>query len=163
MSDSPRPLRERAAWQALREHADTMRLAELRTLFADDPRRGEELTAEAAGLRLDYSKQRLDEETLRLLVALAEQSGLRERTLAMFAGDRINTTEDRPVLHVALRAPRGESIVVDGRDVVSDVHEVLDRMAAFCERVRSGGGRARRGSGSAPWSTSESEARTSGR
>ncbi|MFN8174692.1 MAG: glucose-6-phosphate isomerase [Solirubrobacteraceae bacterium] len=138
MSAAPGPQRGRDAWQALHQHAETMRTAELRTLFADAPRRGEELVAEAAGLRLDYSKQRLDEETLRLLVALAEESGLRERTRAMFAGDRINTTEDRPVLHVALRAPRGESIVVDGRDVVPGVHEVLDRMAAFCERVRSG-------------------------
>jgi len=135
---SPVPLRARDAWQALLEHANSMRTTELRTLFADDPRRGEDLTARAAGLYLDYSKQRLTDETLRLLIALARECGVAERTAAMFAGERINTTEDRPVLHVALRAPRTESIAVDGRDVVADVHEVLDRMAAFSERVRSG-------------------------
>ena len=135
---APTPLLERDAWQALLEHSDAMRMTELRTLFADDPERGEALTAEAAGLRLDFSKQRVSDETLRLLVDLAHESGVRERIDAMFAGERINTTEDRPVLHVALRAPGDESITVDGRDVVPGVHEVLDRMAAFSERVRSG-------------------------
>ncbi len=134
----PTPLAERAAWRALLEHAERMRTTELRTLFADEPQRGEALTAQAAGLHLDYSKQRVTDETLRLLVALAEESGLRGRIDAMFAGEAINTTEDRPVLHVALRAPRGTSIRVDGHDVVPDVHAVLDRMAAFSDQVRDG-------------------------
>jgi len=132
------PLRERAAWKALERHYAEVREAHLRDLFADDPARGERLVAEGAGLYLDYSKNRVTDETLRLLVQLAEECGLRERTEAMFRGERINTTEDRSVLHVALRMPRGTSLVVDGRDVVADVHEVLDRMAAFADRVRSG-------------------------
>src|SRR5206468_2163172 len=103
-----------------------------------DPRRGERLTVDGVGLYLDYSKHRVTDETLRLLVQLAEQAGLRERIDAMFRGDKINVTEQRAVLHVALRAPRGQSILVDGRDVVPDVHAVLDKMAAFSERVRSG-------------------------
>jgi glucose-6-phosphate isomerase len=110
----------------------------LRELIAQDPGRGERLTAEAAGWFLDYSKQRVTDETLRLLVALAEECGVPERIEAMFRGERINVTEDRPVLHVALRAPRGDSIVVEGEDVVPQVHEVLDRMSSFAERVRSG-------------------------
>jgi len=132
------PLRERAAWKALERHYAEVREAHLRDLFADDPARGERLVAEGVGLYFDYSKNRLTDETLRLLVQLAEECGLRQRTEAMFRGERINTTEDRSVLHVALRMPRGTSLVVDGRDVVADVHEVLDRMAAFADRVRSG-------------------------
>ena len=132
------PLRERAAWRALEEHATKVAGLHLRELFADDPGRGERLVAEAAGLVLDYSKQRVTHETIRLLVGLAEESGVPERIEAMFRGERINTSENRPVLHVALRAPRSESIVVDGEDVVPKVHEVLDRMSAFSERVRSG-------------------------
>jgi glucose-6-phosphate isomerase len=125
-------------WAALAGHAATMRDRHLRELFAADPDRGARLTAEAAGLFLDYSKNRLTDETLGLLVGLAERAGLRDRIEAMFRGERINTTEDRPVLHVALRAPRGRRIVVDGEDVVPGVHAVLDRMADFSERVRSG-------------------------
>jgi glucose-6-phosphate isomerase len=132
------PLRERAAWRALEQHAAAAGGRHLRELFADDPGRGERLTAEGAGLFLDVSKQRITDETLRLLTALALESGVPERIEAMFRGERINTTEDRAVLHVALRAPRTESIVVDGEDVVAKVHEVLDRMTAFAERVRSG-------------------------
>jgi glucose-6-phosphate isomerase len=132
------PLRERPAWSALERHYADLRKAHLRDLFAADPARGERLAAEGAGLYLDYSKNRVTDETLRLLVQLAEECGLRERTEAMFRGERINTTEDRSVLHVALRMPRETSLVVDGRDVVADVHEVLDRMAAFTDRVRSG-------------------------
>jgi glucose-6-phosphate isomerase len=132
------PLRERASWRALEEHHGMIRDVHLRDLFAADPRRGERLTAEAAGLYLDYSKNRVTDETVRLLVALAEESGLRERIEAMFRGDRINVSEDRSVLHVALRMPRGTSLVVDGVDVVAEVHAVLDRMADFADRVRSG-------------------------
>jgi glucose-6-phosphate isomerase len=132
------PLRDRPAWAALEKHYDEIRDVHLRDLFANDPERGERLTAEAVGLYLDYSKNRVTDETLRLLVALAEESGLAERRDAMFRGDRINTTENRSVLHVALRMPKGTSLVVEGVDVAADVHEVLDRMAAFSERIRSG-------------------------
>jgi glucose-6-phosphate isomerase len=132
------PLRERAAWTALEKHYNEIRDVHLRDLFDDDPTRGERLVAEGAGLYLDYSKNRITDETVRLLLLLAEESGLAERTKAMFRGDRINTTENRSVLHVALRMPKGTSLVVDGVDVVADVHEVLDRMADFAERVRSG-------------------------
>jgi glucose-6-phosphate isomerase len=132
------PLRERPAWAALERHHAAIRDTHLRDLFAADPGRGARLTAEGAGLYLDYSKNRVTDETLALLCRLAEESGLPERTDAMFRGDRINVTEDRPVLHVALRMPRGRSLLVDGVDVVVAVHEVLDRMAAFSERVRSG-------------------------
>ena len=125
-------------WRALAAHHAKTGDAHLRALFAADPRRGTRLTAEAAGLYLDYSKHRADDEALRLLVALAGARDLRGRIDAMFRGERINVTEDRAVLHVALRVPRGSVITVDGRDVVPDVHEVLDRMAAFAERVRSG-------------------------
>jgi glucose-6-phosphate isomerase len=110
----------------------------LRTLFADDPARGERLTAEAAGLYLDYSKNRITDDTLRLLLQLAEQSGLRARIDGMFRGDTINITEQRAVLHVALRAPRDASFVVDGENVVPQVQAVLDKMADFCTRVRHG-------------------------
>src|SRR5207248_4740596 len=110
----------------------------LRQIFADDPQRGERLTAEGAGIFLDYSKHRVTDETLRLLVRLAEECGLRDRTAAMFRGEKINVTENRAVLHVALRAPKGPVIVVDGENVVPQVHAVLDKMSAFADRVRSG-------------------------
>jgi glucose-6-phosphate isomerase len=132
------PLTTRQAWKALEDHLGTIRRLHLRTLFADDATRGERLTAEAVGIYLDYSKNRVNEETVALLCRLAEECGLRQRIDAMFRGDKINLTENRAVLHVALRAPRGTSIVVDGRDVVPEVHAVLDRMADFSNRVRSG-------------------------
>ena len=131
-------LSERQAWNALTAHYVQIRELHLRKLFADDPKRGERMTLEAAGLYLDYSKNRITEETLNLLVQLAKESGLRARIDAMFRGEKINITEDRAVLHVALRAPRGSSIVVDGENVVPRVHAVLDRMADFSNRVRSG-------------------------
>ena len=132
------PLRQRPAWKALEDHASKVRDLSLRQLFADDPGRGERLNAEAAGLFLDYSKNRVTEETLALLFRLARESGLPDRIEAMFRGDTINLTENRAVLHVALRAPKGTSIVVDGQDVVPGVHAVLDKMAGFSDRVRSG-------------------------
>jgi glucose-6-phosphate isomerase len=132
------PLPERPAWQALSRHYEEIRNLHLRTLFAQDSHRGEHFLAEAAGLYLDYSKNRITEETIRLLVALAEECGLQERIAAMFRGDKINVTENRAVLHVALRAPRGERILVDGKDVVPEVHTTLDRMATFAGRVRDG-------------------------
>jgi glucose-6-phosphate isomerase len=135
---SPEPLTSSRAWKALAAHHLELRDRHLRDLFASDPGRGERLAAEAAGLYLDYSKQRVTDDTLALLMRLAREGGLRERIDAMFRGERINVTEDRAVLHVALRMPRGASIVVDGVNVVDAVHEVLDRMAAFAERVRSG-------------------------
>jgi glucose-6-phosphate isomerase len=131
-------LTERPAWKALTAHYQKVRELHLRKLFADDPKRGERMTAEAVGLYLDYSKNRITDETLKLLLQLAEESGLRERTDAMFRGEKINITEKRAVLHVALRAPRGASIVVDGENVVPQVHAVLDKMADFSNRVRSG-------------------------
>ena len=132
------PLRQSAAWAALGSHHAEIRERHLRDLFAADPERGERLVAEAAGLYLDYSKNRVTDETLRLLVALCGESGMAERRKAMFRGERINVSENRSVLHVALRMPRERSLIVDGADVVKQVHEVLDRMSAFCERVRSG-------------------------
>src|SRR6266849_3566176 len=132
------PLPERKAWQALKRHRGEVAGASLRDLFAGDPGRGERLTAEAAGLYLDYSKNRVTDETMRLLVALAEESGVPEKRAAMFRGEHINVSEDRPVLHVALRMPRGTSLVVDGVDVVAQVHAVLDRMSEFAAAVRSG-------------------------
>jgi len=132
------PLTARPAWKALQAHHEKVRDLHLRTLFEQDPKRGERLTAEAAGLYLDYSRNRITDETLDLLMQLAEESGLRARIDAMFAGEKINVTENRAVLHVALRAPRGTSIVVDGENVVPQVHAVLDKMSAFAERVRSG-------------------------
>jgi glucose-6-phosphate isomerase len=131
-------LRETAAWRALEEHADDIRGAHLRDLFAADQTRGERLTLEAEGIFLDYSKNRITDETIGLLLNLAEERGVAERRDAMFAGEKINITEDRAVLHVALRAPKGRSIEVDGEDVVPEVHKVLDRMSAFADRVRSG-------------------------
>ena len=138
MMERIQPLTARPAWKALEAHCETVREIHLRTLFADDPTRGERMTAEAAGIFVDYSKNRVTDETLKLLVRLAEDSGLPARIEAMFRGERINVTEDRAVLHVALRAPRGASILVDGRNVVPDVHAVLDKMAGFSNRVRSG-------------------------
>ena len=138
MNPSTNSLTERPAWGALTSHAAVQAGVHLRQLFAQDPARGTRFVREAEGLYLDFSKNRVTEETLRLLIALAEQSGLRERIDAMFRGDKINLTEGRAALHVALRAPRDADIRVDGRNVVPDVHAVLDRMAAFCERVRSG-------------------------
>ncbi len=131
-------LTERPAWRALEAHYQAIRDVHLRTLFAQDPGRGERLTCEAAGLYLDYSKNRITDETLRLLVSLAEECGLRARIDAMFHGDKINVTENRAVLHVALRAPRQAQIFVDGQDVVPEVHAVLDKMAGFARSLRSG-------------------------
>ncbi|MFC9624124.1 glucose-6-phosphate isomerase [Streptomyces sp. NPDC056930] len=131
-------LRERPAWKALAGHHSEIAGRHLRELFAADPGRGERMAAEATGLYLDYSKNRITDETLRLLLQLAEESGLREHIDQMFAGDRINVSEHRPVLHVALRMPEESSLVVGGVDVVAQVHEVLDRMAAFADQVRSG-------------------------
>ncbi|HEU5458803.1 MAG TPA: glucose-6-phosphate isomerase [Terracidiphilus sp.] len=133
-----RPLTRRDAWKALQGHAKRMRTVHLRDLFAQDAGRGERMTAEGAGLFLDYSKNRATAETMHLLLRLADESGLRERMDAMFRGDKINVTEKRAVLHVALRAPKGTVIKVDRKDVVPQVHEVLERMSAFAERVRSG-------------------------
>jgi glucose-6-phosphate isomerase len=134
----PLPLAQRPAWKALQQHAETMKSVQLRQLFHDDPDRGSRFTAEAAGLFLDYSKNRITDETLKLLTQLAEQSGLAHHREAMFTGQKINTTENRAVLHVALRAPKSESIKVDGEDVVPAVHDVLDKMSAFAEKIRSG-------------------------
>ena len=135
---SAMPLRERKAWQALQRHYDEIAGRHLRDLFAGDPGRGERLTAEAAGIHLDYSKNRITDETMRLLVELAEESGVPERRDAMFRGEHINVSEDRAVLHVALRMPARESLIVDGVNVVAQVHEVLGRMRQFSDRIRSG-------------------------
>jgi glucose-6-phosphate isomerase len=132
------PLNERSAWKALEAHSQQIQGKQLKQLFADDPARGERFTVETAGIFLDYSKNRITDETLKLLIQLAEESGLRARIDAVFRGEKINITENRAVLHVALRAPKSESIVVDGEDVVPAVHAVLDKMAAFADRVRSG-------------------------
>src|ERR1700744_6162866 len=132
------PLRDRKAWQALQRHHAEIGDRHLRELFAQDPDRGERLTAEAPGLYLDYSKNRITDETMRLLVDLAEESGVPQRRDAMFRGDHINVSEDRAVLHVALRMPASESLIVDGTAVVREVHEVLDRMTDFANRVRGG-------------------------
>jgi glucose-6-phosphate isomerase len=131
-------LTERWAWKALEAHYQQVQHLHLRELFADDSDRGERMTAEAAGLYLDYSKNRITNETLKLLLQLAEESGLRARIDSMFRGEKINPTEKRAVLHVALRAQKGESMVVNGKDVVPEVHAVLDKMANFSDRVRSG-------------------------
>ncbi len=138
MDRGPEPITSRAAWRALQAHHSAVKGVHLRQLFADDPKRGERLTAEAAGVFLDYSKNRITDETLALLVRLAEECGLRARIDAMFRGEKLNVTEQRAVLHVALRAPRNASIVVDGENVVPHVHAVLDKMAEFSNRVRSG-------------------------
>ena len=138
MSTNPTPLTQRPTWKALEEHYQKIRDLHLRSLFDGDAGRGERFALEAAGIYLDYSKNRITDETLRLLMELARDSGLRERIDAMFRGEKINVTENRPVLHVALRAPRDESIVVDGENVVPMVHAVLDKMTDFSNRVRSG-------------------------
>jgi glucose-6-phosphate isomerase len=138
MAEPPASIDQTPEWQALRRHHQELQDTHLRELFAADPGRGETMTCEAGDLYLDYSKQRVTSETLSLLVALAERAGLRRRIDAMFGGQRINVTEDRAVLHVALRAPEGASVEVDGHDVVPDVHEVLGRMHAFADEVRSG-------------------------
>lgn len=135
----------RPEWKALQRHAAPLRRRHLRELFEADAERGERFALDAAGLYLDYAKQRVDATTMKLLVRLADACGVRERAEAMFRGERINTTEDRAVLHVALRAPKSARILVDGRDVVADVHAVLERMAAFCERVRGGDWQGHRG------------------
>ena len=135
---SIKPLTKRKAWKSLQAHYKKVRGLHLRKLFADDAKRGERMTAQAVGLFVDYSKNRISDETVKLLIELAEESGLRARIDAMFRGEKINVTENRAVLHVALRAPREASIVVDGQNVVPQVHAVLDKMAAFSERVRSG-------------------------
>jgi glucose-6-phosphate isomerase len=138
MEASVQPLTSRPAWKALQAHHDKVRELHLRELFAKDAKRGERLAIEAAGLYLDYSKNRVTDETLKLLVQLAEESGLRSRIDAMFRGEKINITENRAVLHAALRAPSEASIVVDGENVVPEVHAVLDKMSVFANRVRSG-------------------------
>jgi glucose-6-phosphate isomerase len=128
----------RPAWKALQAHYQTIRDVHLRTLFADDPTRGERLTAEACGLYLDYSKHRVTDETMKLLFALAEEAGLRDRIQAMYRGEKINVTENRAVLHTALRAPSGRSIVVDGENVVPKIYQVLERMGVFADAIRCG-------------------------
>ena len=138
MTTSTSPLTKRTAWKALETHYSNIRGLSLRNLFAKDPKRGERLTAEAIGIYFDYSKHRITDETLTLLLQLAEESGLRARIDAMFRGEKINITEKRAVLHVALRAPKGQTIIVDGENVVPQVHAVLDKMADFSARVRSG-------------------------
>jgi glucose-6-phosphate isomerase len=138
MKTNTASLTKRPAWKALAAHSKKIGPTHLRTLFAEDPKRGTKLTAEAAGLFLDYSKNRVTEETMKLLVGLAEECGVHGRIEAMFRGEKINITEDRAVLHVALRTPKGKKIVVDGKDVVPEVHAVLEKMSAFAERVRSG-------------------------
>jgi glucose-6-phosphate isomerase len=135
---APRPLRELPAWRELERHHGEIGAAHLRDLFAADPERGERLNAEGAGLYLDYSKNRVTDETVRLLARLAREAELEQRREAMFRGERINVTEDRPVLHVALRMPRERSLIVDGEDVVKQVHEVLERMALVADEIRSG-------------------------
>src|SRR5664279_988161 len=132
------PLRQRTAYKALEQHYEGIKDAHLKDLFAADPARGTALTLEADGIYLDYSKQRVTAETVGLLVDLARESGLAALRTAMFGGEHINITEDRAVLHVALRAPADEVITTDGADVVPDVHEVLGRMRAFADRIRSG-------------------------
>ncbi len=138
MTTSIAPLTELAAWKALKTHFATVRELHLRQLFAEDPKRGERMTVEAVGIYLDYSKNRITSETLELLLQLAQESGLKSRIDAMFGGEKINVTEKRAVLHVALRAPKGQSILVDGADVVPQVDAVLDKMADFSHRVRGG-------------------------
>src|SRR5215813_2301648 len=130
--------RQRKAWRALESHYKKVSQLHLRELFAEDPKRGERMVVEAVGLYLDYSKNRITDQTLELLIQLADEAGLQSRIEAMFRGEKINLTEKRAVLHTALRAPKGSSIVVDGENVVPQVHSVLDKMAEFSTRVRSG-------------------------
>src|SRR6266567_3151056 len=138
MKQTTQPLTERRAWKALGNHFSKAQTLHLRELFAADPKRGERMTAEAVGLYVDYSKNRITDETLELLVQLADESDLRGRIDAMFNGEKINITENRAVLHVALRAPKGATITVDVENVVPKVHAVLDQMDDLCDRVRSG-------------------------
>jgi glucose-6-phosphate isomerase len=138
MAATTLPLQRRATWKKLQAHFKTISTRHLRELFAEEPDRGEQLTLEAAGIYLDYSKNRITRATLQLLVELAEESGLRERIDAMFAGDPINVSEHRSVLHVALRVPGNASIRAGGQDVVPEVHDVLAKMGAFAAKVRSG-------------------------
>ena len=138
MAASVKPIPEPKAWQDLAKHYEQLRGQHLKQMFADDPKRGERFTLQAAGIFLDYSKNRITDDTLKLLLQLADEAGLRERIDAMFRGDKINITENRAVLHVALRAPKDEKILVDGKDVVPEVHAVLDKMSAFSDRVRGG-------------------------
>jgi glucose-6-phosphate isomerase len=137
-SPAIKPLTKRKAWTALKTHYKTVQPLHLKKVFDDDPKRAEKFTTEGLGIYLDYSKNRITDKTLKLLLELAKESGLRERIDAMFRGDKINITENRAVLHIALRAPKNETILVDGKNVVPDVHAVLDKMSAFCNRVRSG-------------------------
>src|SRR5215813_1178592 len=134
----PRSAVGSSAWKALESHYKKVRKTHLRKLFADDPTRGERFTASVLGIELDYSKNRITDQTLELLFQLAKEAGLEQRIAAMFSGKKINITEQRAVLHTALRAPAGASITVDGQNIVPEVHAVLDRMAAFCDQVRSG-------------------------
>src|SRR5258708_4213984 len=138
MTTATQSISDGAAWKSLAAHSQDVRNLHLRKLFADDPARGERMTAEAVGIYLDYSKNRITDESIKRLVQLAQEAGLRSRIDAMFRGEKINLTENRAVLHVALRAPRGATIVVDGENVVPQVHAVLDKMADFSNRVRSG-------------------------
>ncbi|HEY4358953.1 MAG TPA: glucose-6-phosphate isomerase [Acidobacteriaceae bacterium] len=138
MSDTTTPLTQRPAWKALQAHHTEIGKTHLRDLFAADAERGTRFTAEAGGLFLDYSKNRITDETIKLLIQLAKESGLRQRAEAMFTGEKINITENRAVLHVALRAPVDETILVDGENVVPEVHKVLDKMAGFADRIRGG-------------------------
>src|ERR1700719_2451398 len=133
----PESLTKRKAWKKLAAHHKKIRAVYLRSLFAEDEQRGERLTVEAAGIFLDYSKNLITDETVKLLTGLAEESGVRTRIEAMFRGDKINVTEQRAVLHAALRAPQGASIIVDGENVVPQVHAVLDRMTDFSDRIRN--------------------------
>src|SRR5713101_7435805 len=138
MKRTIKPLAQRAAWKSLAEHSKQIKKLHLRKLFAEDAKRGERFTAEAAGLFLDYSKNRITEKTLKLLLQLARESNLRGKMDAMFGGEKINVSENRAVLHAALRAPRDASIMVDGSNVVPEVHAVLDKMVSFSNRIRNG-------------------------
>ncbi len=131
-------LTQQPAWQALERHYEQIKDTQLRELFAGDAQRGEKLTAEGAGLFLDYSKNRVSDETLLLLLQLARETGVEQKRDAMFAGEKINVTEGRAVLHTALRVPRGGTVMVDGVNVVPEVHQVLDKMAAFADQIRAG-------------------------
>jgi len=163
MKATIKPLTDLKAWKALERHCTRAKETQLRELFAAEPNRGTRLTAEAAGLFLDYSKNRVTNETLKLLLQLAKESGLRAGIDAMFRGDKINLTENRAVLHVALRAPKGASMIVDGKNVVPEVHAVLDKLAAFSKRVRNGAWKGHSGNASETSSTSASAAPTSAR
>jgi glucose-6-phosphate isomerase len=150
-SSARAPITEGAAWKALKAHYEQTKDLHLKKLFAEDAKRGERLALEAVGLYLDYSKNRVTDETLKLLVRWRRSRAARAKIDAMFRGEKINITENRAVLHVALRAPKGESIFVDGEDVVPEVHAVLDKMSGFAERVRSGEWKGIRASGSRMW------------